>query len=746
MFRFNDYKLINENLEQARKILKDNNIDEENSIFKNIRKMLSNNLGYIGLFTKFAIVDKVDENTLEDLYKKLIELKPILNKLPKQPTQYIKDEKGFEELYDDLQKIEEQQTIKKIINEFPSKQKQLLKNIDNINDYLIQLSKAKDKKDFISKVSRYHNEDDLFNAIKTFIDSGGIGFDLLVDEMENDDGISILKKDDNRQVLLVEIKKFNSCNTFFSNTSWCIASSEGFFKSYTSDSKKQYAVINFDLPIDDPYRYVGFTINVVFSSIHTAHLKNDKFIDNKTLIKYLESIDINIDNLYPSFDFIVKNYFKNLKVKDQLIILSNYNKKELFDKKYQEYIKIINNLREKNLNYAADSTIKDILGYVKDKYYFYKIFDLLKDNDKKRFLGIYNYLKTDDLQKEYIDRYDEYIILSKVKSWNQTDGSSIIKNYKKIDTYVNSGYYDKILNKIEETGNIRNLSIYFYKLINDINKDKIKDLFDYIDKMHMYKYGLYTSEIKKVIVNLARGVAKINRDYSPRDSKLSYNSIKYFVKLIRNHDFFNRLTNSDYVEISDKLYLSTKKDYLELNDILLNDIKLTPSQFLKLRSYGLTEKDMDNYIKTFINKNNKIIDIINGYLNTNSVYLQSIFTEKLNNNKIFDKIDLNNLFDKMIIYKSFLLPNSDISRSNNREHNECILNLYRILHEKGLSSKYMITKIKESKNKFYLDKGGKMLYTWYNDKRIKLLIKEISNFDNKNESLITKFNKFNLVI
>ena len=63
-----------------KKILEEEEVSRNSEEFKNIEKLLGKNTGWIGLFTKFYFKDGESFSMLEDLYRKLEKLKPILNR------------------------------------------------------------------------------------------------------------------------------------------------------------------------------------------------------------------------------------------------------------------------------------------------------------------------------------------------------------------------------------------------------------------------------------------------------------------------------------------------------------------------------------------------------------------------------------------------------------------------------------------------------------------------------------------
>jgi len=63
------FNSFNENLNQARAVLRRKQLDEKNPEFVKIRQMLSRHLGYTGKFTKWHFEDGYSIERLEDLYK-----------------------------------------------------------------------------------------------------------------------------------------------------------------------------------------------------------------------------------------------------------------------------------------------------------------------------------------------------------------------------------------------------------------------------------------------------------------------------------------------------------------------------------------------------------------------------------------------------------------------------------------------------------------------------------------------------
>jgi len=79
---------INENLSQARKILKDNSIPETDEKFIFLKNSLKNNSGYLGWFTKMAYVNNVLSSDITQILDLIKSDKYVIDNLPKNLIKY----------------------------------------------------------------------------------------------------------------------------------------------------------------------------------------------------------------------------------------------------------------------------------------------------------------------------------------------------------------------------------------------------------------------------------------------------------------------------------------------------------------------------------------------------------------------------------------------------------------------------------------------------------------------------------
>ena len=107
--------LLLENIQQAKNILKDKNLDPNNeNDYKEILKLLNRLPNLIGKFVYFRYVDNVSMESIEEIIKWIISNRQIINLLPKNIINY----NSFENLDDDIQKLNRDQLLKNFITHY----------------------------------------------------------------------------------------------------------------------------------------------------------------------------------------------------------------------------------------------------------------------------------------------------------------------------------------------------------------------------------------------------------------------------------------------------------------------------------------------------------------------------------------------------------------------------------------------------------------------------------------------------
>ena len=358
--KYNDFKLsMNENVAQAKTFMKNRALAikrekakkanpevnekevglspaeqkaaENDADFLKIKNMLSKNDGWTYLFTKLHFDTTVPEDSrasledLETLYRDLLELKPILNRLPMELLRYASikpsDEDGrypFEKLSDDLDGLKGDRVTNKFINELLPFQKQQYEaagevqkeKISGIAKAFTELgddskSNAALQKMFFSKLKADKSLQDVINRAVNFIKSANNSqmskflqaIQTVNDKYGEMNGAQIVY--DEKGILIIEVKSYQANAALNGNTAHCIARYQGHWDSYTGDNtlNKQYYVYNFNLTPDNNKSVIGITIDEG-GGIRACHTKNDGTFSSE-MKAYMKSIDVPFSVLAP---------------------------------------------------------------------------------------------------------------------------------------------------------------------------------------------------------------------------------------------------------------------------------------------------------------------------------------------------------------------------------------------------------------------------------------------------------------
>lgn len=251
---------IGENMDHAKSI-----IGKKMEAFDKLKTLLAKNLGYIGKFTEYLMNDNIKYSDLVELYEKILDLKT------KNATIDISN-LSYEKAIDKIIDINNDLSINSLISEFPSEQKKFAKNIiakngNDISTYnvLLKVSKKEDIKAFLSKVSRYKDEDSLYSALKVFSKDVNNDRDKVKEVLSNMKSEIVFENDN---IMVVKVDSNEDIKILGSDTSWCILSI-GMWNQYTKN-RLQYIVYDYDKDEFDPTFKIGFTLNKD-STVHAAH-------------------------------------------------------------------------------------------------------------------------------------------------------------------------------------------------------------------------------------------------------------------------------------------------------------------------------------------------------------------------------------------------------------------------------------------------------------------------------------------
>lgn len=317
------FQAFNENIQQAKSILKNLSIPETNRSYIRIKKLLEGHEGYIGFFTKIHFRDKVGFNELTWLRNNIVQGN--FKGLKRNLVEYD----SYEELIDDIERLELLTDAKKMYNEFPSEQKGFIDlNSDSDLNLLKLLNDRDDKKNFLRKISSFHNKRDLISRLKGFLNSNNSNnFDEILKDIKRVDA-SVLYSSKEDNIIICKIDKYSQCKDLGSDTSWCIVGSEHTFKSYVPDvMTNQFIIYLTDRETTDTNKKIGVTWGL--KGYSTAHDIRDSHVSREKLKNILQEYNVDIDILK-----VGKDSIKDIEsAKINMLILVGYTFEEIAEKK-----------------------------------------------------------------------------------------------------------------------------------------------------------------------------------------------------------------------------------------------------------------------------------------------------------------------------------------------------------------------------------------------------------------------------
>ncbi len=547
-------------------------ISEKMNNFTQLKDLFKNNTGYIGKFTEFLFNSNISIVDIKQTYNEILELKDS----NKQVDVYKYD--TYESLIDDIIKSKNNILIRRLINQFPSKQKVLIEDlIKTPKNYLttLKVSKMEDISVFISKISRYDNKSDLISALELFSKDIDNSKETILSKLENSQSEIIVNNND---IIIVEIKSFQDLVSVASDTSWCILR-EGTFKDYTSNGQRQFILFDYNNEYDTEFK-IGFTINR--GGYRTVHDILDGYIREEELSKILSIVNVSITSLFRgnikydklSISKEIEGINHRTKVSSiKMISEMVSNDKDLSSKLLNKLIFIydINSENEyvKNISRPKKDIIKDIIRNIFKDMIDVKEIDLLNINEELPL--IYNSLSTRMLYtRGYTNPYimDNFCIFSKryvdmvIKSYLESNDIAILNEIKR-----GYGYMIDCLSYKKNTKDYLYLTNNEVQIIiNRLIKSENEDLLACVILLHLTINDLsYRKSIKNYKEIISNTILK-------RTSLLS----EYWWLFDGNSDFEFKLdmTNNDVLRLFNitiqNIHLIEKKDYFN-NICILHD-------------------------------------------------------------------------------------------------------------------------------------------------------------------------------
>lgn len=267
-----------ENIQQAKKFFKEHNLDTESleikEPFNELKKLLGNNLNYIGAFTKFhfgkenvPIYKENNDKYYDSLYGLYNYIKTQINITDYLPKNIIKYD-SFENLIDDITKAQDDILINNFYKNIYTK---LRKDIDikdeKIKDIILKYIKLPEEaKKTMTPLVDYKNKGkkgmDYINDLNVFVEKLSHDRENTLKEIKkHGDNIEVVY--DKNDILIIRTFDKKAIKEFGSQR-WCIVyAQESYYNRYCNplENMTQYIIFDFNKPSTDPNSLYGVSIN-----------------------------------------------------------------------------------------------------------------------------------------------------------------------------------------------------------------------------------------------------------------------------------------------------------------------------------------------------------------------------------------------------------------------------------------------------------------------------------------------------
>jgi len=252
--------LIRENVNQAKSVLRKNNIPETDRRYVELKEMLEkrNKLGYIGVFTKWMAAG----SPIQEL-KELFELIQTTN-VKKIPP--IDTFQTAEQMYDTIRSLETTTKADNLISRIPSRARAVLdtpelrnfinaldeKNLEYVKSYFLGYSGG-----FVN--SQYKNPEDFFPSLEAYVENLNSDWNLtkVLPQVQKFDDVKIIYK--SPELLVFTISDYETSKELCSKE-FCIATSKHYFDTYVHTFSNQFLIYDFTKKPSDVRSIIGATL------------------------------------------------------------------------------------------------------------------------------------------------------------------------------------------------------------------------------------------------------------------------------------------------------------------------------------------------------------------------------------------------------------------------------------------------------------------------------------------------------
>ncbi len=645
--------ILNENVAQANSLLKRLKISEKDPDYIKLREMLQGHDGYVYWFTKLRFSDN---QTMEDI-KTIWDLIKDPNGITSFFTKKIVDLESVEDFWDQYEAAKILSLAKKVLNQFPSKQKAFF-NLKDTNDLdlLTQLGKSKSLTALIRKISSFRDKKSLLDAANRLLTSSFDGkFGELIKKI-NSVGSNIVVADEENNIIVCQVD-YEQIRVLGGDTSWCIVRAKSTFDSYANGG---FQWVIFLVDESDRYSKIGLTTNTGYN---TAHDKYDGYIDKAKIQKILKDRGVELSDLYiskevllgmsnwdliPVETLIEKNISKQEIVKRKLVFKRNYNRIAISNTDISFFTD--EEVEKWNLHERTELNWADVAKMTFD--------DVIRTKALNRLTSVINFVNVVEqfkLTKEQVIKYEIYDIK------NIGNNINTLKFFTK-DEIIKYNIIKCISNRCIDIIALFEMDftkeeIIKYKLFSDQSVYITADGLSYFTKEELIKYKIINNVSGipfNVFINIGFTKDEIIKKYSTKLDTLSSTTISFFKKKTRKQvlsrlfqtfwsddlkelgidrndrgelNKFKMLTMSIYdIDSKDVPLVSTKRGDVSLTSLLDDRLDINKENINTLITLGYKPNDdFNNFTELFIKDSS--------YGNIYKTYNYSKYRELFKDNK-----------------------------------------------------------------------------------------------------------------
>lgn len=232
---------------------------------------------------------------------------------------------------------------------------------------------------------------------------------------------------DENNIIVADCRCFEDCFSICGKgvTPWCITRDRGQFDGYMDDGCKQYIILDFNLPEEDPLSIVGLTYDVGCGSVAASHIRNNCDVFNSSVqldderMRYDDIID---GKMLPWSLFFepAPSYIEN-ELEWSKECICGQAEKEGLEKTYEKGDAVVFRIEEKTENYDGKLQIP---AY-SEPYPFYVYYDFSKGKMDNGSVVILTYYENIGGADTFLDAYNQIGAKRTLKWFKRISGLSL---------------------------------------------------------------------------------------------------------------------------------------------------------------------------------------------------------------------------------------------------------------------------------------------------------------------------------